>query len=144
MWVGGNVVERRRHRRDRGWRVSGEFVAFLAAAVGFGVVGAVQIVDLYWLRERGEVVMGTVLEKSSGKSPSIEVRYVTGAGETIVEGTTNYEEAEVGQSIAVIYDPLEPRRMQAEDYGLSYWFPAVFLGVPTVGFLIGAVVNLRD
>ncbi|TDD58273.1 hypothetical protein E1263_19860 [Kribbella antibiotica] len=133
---------RRRTHQPRQWKFSWNGVLCLVAAVVFGVIGYVQVEDLYWLRHRGEVVTGTVVDRAGGRSPWIEVRYVTRAGETVTERTSNGD-AELGRSIEVIYDREDPERMQANDWGLGYWFPALFFGAATAGFAIGAFVQLR-
>ncbi|MET7279177.1 DUF3592 domain-containing protein [Kribbella sp. NPDC005582] len=127
--------------RPRRWKVTWEGIACLIAALVFGAIGTVQIEDLYWLRHRGEVVTGTVVDRVDGRRPSIEVRYTTLAGETFTEYTSNGEGA-VGESVEVIYDREEPTRMQTEDWGLGYGLPGVFCGVSVV-FIVAGFVQLR-
>ncbi|GAA1612646.1 hypothetical protein GCM10009789_78610 [Kribbella sancticallisti] len=94
--------------------------------------------DTYLLQHRGEVVPATVLDMSSGRDSSIEVRYTTKAGRTVVDSTTNYYDARVGGTIDVIYDPQEPTRMQANDWGVDYVWPGIVGagGVAALGYAV--------
>ncbi|MFI6675519.1 DUF3592 domain-containing protein [Kribbella sp. NPDC050470] len=114
----------------------------LVAAVVLAVVCYAELEDLYWLQRRGEVVSAAVLDESGGRTTRIEVRYVTLAGEVVTGETSNYEDAEVGGTIDVVYDRVDPSRMQAAAWGFDYWFPGVFLGGASVGFLIYGINSL--
>ncbi|TCM46622.1 uncharacterized protein DUF3592 [Kribbella sp. VKM Ac-2568] len=104
-------------------------MCFVAALVLAGL-GVAENLDTYWLGQRGEVVTATVLDEYGGKTTRIDVRYVTKAGQTIENDTANYLEAEVGKQILVVYDPENPYRMQAADWGLDYWLGGLwFVGV---------------
>jgi hypothetical protein len=104
----------------------------VVGAVFFAVIGVMQLRDIYFLEHRGEVATGKVLEVSSGKSPKATVQYVTSAGQAVEDGTHNFDRAEVGQGLDVVYDPRKPHRMQAADYGFSYWEA----GIPFIGTLL--------
>ena len=117
-----------------------ESVMSLVAAVVMATVGTFMLQDLYWLERRGEVVTATVLDESSGKNPYITVRYVTRAGQTIENDTSNYFEATVGGTIDVLYDREDPYRMQAADYGTEPWALVVVSGAVT---LIAVVIGVR-
>ncbi|WP_410789891.1 DUF3592 domain-containing protein [Kribbella sp. C-35] len=114
----------------------------LVAAVVFVGILYFEVHDLYLLKHRGEVVSATVLDESNGKSSSITVRYRTLAGETVTEDTSNYEDADPGDTIQVVYDPKKPSRMQAADWGFDYWIPGVILGLIAAGFLAYGIVGL--
>src|SRR5436190_1067526 len=113
----------------------------LVAAAIFSGLGYHEAHNLYLLKHRGEVVSATVLEESGGKSPHITVRYVTRSGETVTEDTSNYEDADPGETIQVVYDPEDPSRMQAADWGFDYWFPGI-LGLVAAVFLVVGIVGL--
>ena len=135
----------RRSRRHRGRRSVDdrlEGVGCLVAACVFTAIGYFQIHDLYLLQHRGEVVSGTVLHESDGRTPYITVRYRTRAGETVTSDTSNYEDADPGDTIQVVYDPLDPTRMQAADWGFDYWIPGGILGVFVLVFLVVGVARL--
>jgi hypothetical protein len=119
-----------------------ESVMCLVAAVVMAAIGTFMLQDLYWLDRRGEVVTATVLDESSGKNPSITVRYVTRAGETIENDTSNYFEAKVGGTIDVLYDREDPYRMQAADYGTDPWVQIAIFGGVTLLFLVFGVAGL--
>ncbi|TDO66764.1 uncharacterized protein DUF3592 [Kribbella sp. VKM Ac-2571] len=128
----------------RGKRVDGRLegaLSLVAAAVFIGV-GYFEIHDLYLLKHRGEVVSGTVLEESGGRTEYITVKYRTLAGETVTEDTSNYEDADPGDTIQVVYDPKKPSRMQAADFGFDYWIPGVILGLIAAGFLAYGIIGL--
>lgn len=111
-------------------------------AVGVLVLGTVETLDIYWLKQRGEVVTATVVEVHHGrKSSSIDVRYQTKAGETIEDNTSNFNTAPTGQHIPVIYDRENPHRMQAADWGLNYWPEAIWFAMG-LGFACGGAVQL--
>ncbi|MEV6282493.1 DUF3592 domain-containing protein [Kribbella sp. NPDC051770] len=136
-------VAAQRARRPQGprrwhWDPDGLItLAFAFAVLAFGLwVGR----DTYYLQQRGEIVPATVLSIGSGKSPEIEVRYVTKAGQTVEDGTRNYDEAATGGTIDVIYDPQDPKRMQAADYGFDYVLPGL-TGALGIGLLVYATTQ---
>ncbi|WP_133785149.1 DUF3592 domain-containing protein [Kribbella sp. VKM Ac-2571] len=134
----------RKPSMHRGKRVDGRLegaLSLVAAAVFIGV-GYFEIHDLYLLKHRGEVVSGTVLEESGGRTEYITVKYRTLAGETVTEDTSNYEDADPGDTIQVVYDPKKPSRMQAADFGFDYWIPGVILGLIAAGFLAYGIIGL--
>lgn len=114
----------------------------LLLTVVFGTIAGFQANDLRWLRERGEVVHGVVTAKEGGKVEEITVQYVTKAGLTVVETTSNFFDAEVGQPIDVVYDREDPYRMQSADYGTDYSGPIIF-GVFAVLTLVIGIVLLK-
>nr|WP_238355715.1 DUF3592 domain-containing protein [Kribbella sandramycini] len=118
----------------------------MAVAVVFVVFACIQVNDLYWLRQRGEVVTGTVVDRVDGRSPSIEVRYTTRAGETVTEDTSNaydMDKIRVGAQLDVIYDPEQPDRMQAADFSRSYGWPVIIFGVFSLAAAGGGLAMLR-
>lgn len=134
---------RRQKKRGRlRFRFDLESVMCLVGAVVFATIGTFMLQDLYWLDRRGEVVTATVLDESSGKNPSITVRYVTRAGQTIENDTSNYYEAKVGGTIDVLYDREDPYRMQAADYGTDPWLQIVFFGGAMLVLLAFGVAGL--
>jgi hypothetical protein len=139
-------VERAGSRQKKRGRLTFQFdlesVMSLVAAVVMATVGTFMLQDLYWLERRGEVVTATVLDESSGKNPSITVRYVTRAGQAIENDTSNYFEATVGGTIDVLYDREYPYRMQAADYGTDPWLLVGIFGAVTLFFLGFGVVGL--
>jgi hypothetical protein len=135
---GGPARKRGRLR----FRFDLESVMCLVAAGLMAAIGAFMVRDLYWLDRRGEVVTATVLDESSRKNPSITVRYVTRAGQTIENDTSNYYEAKVGGTIDVLYDREDPYRMQAADYGTDPWVQIVIFGGVTLVFLAFGVAGL--
>ncbi|MEU4608471.1 DUF3592 domain-containing protein [Kribbella sp. NPDC023972] len=116
------------------------------AAVLLAGAGYAEVEDMYWLQRRGEVVTATVVDEySSGRSGErIDVRFVTRDGRTVETDTSNYLDAEAGTTIQVIYDPVEPTRLQAADYGFDYWLPGVFFGSGSLLMLTIAVFRFRD
>ncbi|GAB2683773.1 DUF3592 domain-containing protein [Kribbella swartbergensis] len=102
----------------------------VVAAVVLAGVGYSEIEDLYLLQRRGVVVEAKVVDEyQAGRSAErIDVRFVTRDGLTVETSTSNYLEAETGKTIQVVYDPAEPTRLQAADYGFDYWLPGVFFG----------------
>jgi hypothetical protein len=119
-------------------------VVLLIMAVVFGVIGWLQVVDLHQLRERGEVVTGTVVEKYGARTQHIAVEFVTRKGEKVRAETSNFDQAEVGQQIEVIYDRDDPQTMQAADWGLGYGLIVTMFGLVAVGFAVGGIVKLRS
>ncbi|GAB3934744.1 hypothetical protein GCM10029976_044130 [Kribbella albertanoniae] len=127
-------------RRSLDFRAVGAFVV----ALGFVVAACVQSADVYFLRERGVVVTGTVLkEHDTRKSSWVEVRYVTLAGDEIVNDTSRYKSAEVGQPIDVIYDRQNPERMQAADWGLGYGFNLLVFGGFAALLVLAGILQLK-
>ena len=134
-----------RRRRDHGtrrWRFDREGLMSLVAAVIFSGIGYAEISDLYLLKHRGEVVSATVLDESGGRNSHITVRYLTRAGQTVTGDTSNYFDGDVGETIQVVYDPEEPDRMQAADWGFDYWMPGVIFGIAIVVFLVFGLSQL--
>lgn len=128
---------------ERTWRSDLESVMCLVAAVIMGFVGYLILSDLYLLEHRGEVVSATVLDKySDGGGSRIEVRFVTRTGETVLGDTTNYVDAEVGETIQIVYDRENPGRMQAADYGFDYWLPGGIFGGVAVFFIVWGLRGL--
>jgi hypothetical protein len=117
-----------------------EGAAMLLLTVVFGVMAGYQAHDLHWLRERGEVVPAVVLDKDGGKTETITVRYVTAAGQTIVGETSNFLEADKGQTIDVVYDREDPYRMQSADYGTDYLGPILFGVVALLTLVFGVAI----
>jgi len=109
----------------------------LVAAAIFTGLGYHEAHNVYLLKHRGVVVSATVLDESGGKSPHISVRYLTRAGETVTGDTSNYLDADRGDTIQVVYDPKDPSRMQAADWGFDYLFPVVLAIVAAVFLLVG-------
>jgi hypothetical protein len=54
--------------------------------------------------------------------------YTTLAGKKINNETSNYQQAEVGKPIQIVYDREDPERMQAADWGPDYLAPGIFGG----------------
>lgn len=135
------------HRRGpagrRRWHFDREGVMCLVGALICLAIGAFQAQDLYLLRHRGEVVDALVLDETGGRHSQITVRYTTRAGEQVTADTSNYVEANRGETIQVVYDPREPRRMQAADWGFDYVPPGIF-GVGAAALLAFGVANLRS
>ncbi|GAB2570525.1 DUF3592 domain-containing protein [Kribbella endophytica] len=124
------------------WRRRYEGAAMLLLTVVFGALAWAEADDLRWLRERGAVVPAVVLAKEGWKTERITVRYETLAGQTIVERTSNFLEADQGQTIDVVYDREDPHRMQSADYGTDYSGPIIF-GVFAVLTLVIGIVLLK-
>ncbi|MEV6282492.1 DUF3592 domain-containing protein [Kribbella sp. NPDC051770] len=121
------------------WQTRYEGAAMVLLAVVCGVAGGFEADDLRALRERGEVVPAVVLDKSGGRTEHITVRYVTKSGQTIEGDTSNFLDAEVGQTVDVVYDRTDPHRMQAADWGTDYTMPILW----AVGFAIFLAVGAR-
>jgi Protein of unknown function (DUF3592) len=120
--------QKKRAMRRWGFAVGGLkwlFVAIILLGVGYA-----EAEDTYVLQHRGVVATGTVLHKNVPLkgSTSITVRFVTAAGKTVKADTSNFLDAEVGQTIQVVYDPADPTRMQAADWGFDYWLPGIMFG----------------
>ncbi|TCN44072.1 uncharacterized protein DUF3592 [Kribbella orskensis] len=131
----------RANRRKRRFAFNVDGVMCLVAALVLTGLGVAENLDTYWLDQRGEVVTATVLDEHGGKTTRIDVRYVTKAGQTIENDTVNYLDAEVGKEIQVVYDPENPYRMQAADWGLDYWLGGLWF-VGAVFFVYFGVVQL--
>lgn len=112
------------------------FVAVMMAGVGYS-----EIADNLALERRGEVVVATVLHKETAprSGEPIDIRFVTKDGQTVETTTENYSEAEVGQRIQVVYDPMKPTRVQSADLEYDYREPAIVFGG---GAVAGLVVSL--
>ncbi|TCO33652.1 hypothetical protein EV652_103654 [Kribbella steppae] len=110
------------------------FVAVMIAGVGYA-----EIDDNRVLERRGEVVAAIVVHEETGRSPLIEVRFVTRDGRTVETTTENYQEAEVGKTIQLIYDPLDPTRLQSTDWGYDNRTPAIAFGGGALAALIVAL-----
>lgn len=110
------------------------FVAVMLAGVGYAEVD-----DNRVLERRGEVVTATVVREEEGRAPLIEVRFVTRDGRTVETTTENYYEAEVGRPIQVIYDPMNPTRLQSTDWGYDYQTSVIVFGGGAVAALIVAL-----
>ncbi|MEU4196150.1 DUF3592 domain-containing protein [Kribbella sp. NPDC026611] len=129
--------------RGRRWRFDYEGVACIVLSIVFVAIGYFEVHDLYLLEHRGEVVTGTVLDETGGKTPRITVRYTTLAGEQITSETANYFEAKVGQPIQIVYDRAEPTRMQTAEWGFDDWIPGVGFGAVALLMLAIGVAQLR-
>ncbi|TDD58274.1 DUF3592 domain-containing protein [Kribbella antibiotica] len=131
--------------KPRKWRMSIEGALALVVAVGFVVAACVQSADVYWLRQRGEVVTGTVTQKHESRrgDSSISVRYTTQVGDTLIADTSKYRYAEVDKPIEVLYDPAKPDRMQAADFSRSYSYPLYSYGSFAVFALLLVLLELR-
>ena len=114
-------------RRKHGGKFQFQRVMCFVAAVVLGVIGTVEQVDTYLLDQRGVVVTATVLDKYEGRSKSIDVRYLTATGTTVENDTAKFLDAEIGDQIQVIYDPENPDRMQAVDWGFDYLIGCIWL-----------------
>ncbi|MGC4942508.1 hypothetical protein [Kribbella sp. DT2] len=136
-------VAARQHREGRGrWHWDFDGVLYLVVGCVAIAFGCWLARDVYYLQTRGEVVPATVLDRSNGKNEHIEVRYTTKAGATIEDSTANFVDATVGGTIDVVYDPREPTRMQATDWGFDYVLPGI-VGAFGVGFLVYAPTHFR-
>ncbi len=137
-------VAARQHREGRGRR-RWDFDVVLYLVVGcVAVAFAFWLArDVYYLQHRGEVVPATVLDMTDGKNERIKVRYTTKAGETIEDSTANFVDATVGGTIDVVYDPQEPTRMQATDWGFDYVLPGIVAAFGVV-FLVWGPANSRS
>jgi hypothetical protein len=126
----GPRQKKQRIREKRRWRFAFDGLGCLVAAIILAGVGYAEVEDTYLLQHRGVVVTGTVLRKNVPfrGSTSITVRFATATGKTVKADTSNFENAEVGQTIQVVYDPVDPTRMQAVDWGFDYWIPATLFG----------------
>jgi len=63
------------------------------------------------------------------RNPRITVRFSTGDGDVVEADTANYKEpADPGDTVEIVYDPQDPYRLQAADWGYDYWLPAICLG----------------
>jgi hypothetical protein len=127
-------VAARRYRTERSrrrwhWDVNGLLI--LVGAVFLLSLGFWMARDTYLLQQRGEVVEATVLDVSSGRNARLDVRYTTKAGRTLEDSTSNFVDDTVGGTVEVVYDPEEPTRMQAADWGFDY-VPPGLLGVAGV------------
>jgi hypothetical protein len=105
--------------------------ASIIAVLSMAFVGVVLYADFILLSYRGKIVPAAVLDEWGTKTrsgPTIEVRYVTRGGQTVVDTTSNFKgSVNVGDQIDVVYDPKNPQRMQAADYGFDHFSPAVWL-----------------
>ena len=121
---------RQKQRTKRRWGFSIDGLKWLFVAIILLGVCYAAAEDTYVLQHRGVVATGTVLHKNVPLkgSTSITVRFVTASGKTVKADTSNFVDAEVGQTIQVVYDPADPNRMQAADWGFDYWLPAIFGG----------------
>lgn len=118
-------------------------LSFLLAGM-LTVGGVVSAWDTYWLAERGVVATATVLdERPSGKrSTKIDVRFVTQGGQTVETATEHYYGAEVGRQIEILYDPENPKRMQAVNWGLDYQIAMVWLSSALIFTVVGVLCSL--
>jgi hypothetical protein len=136
-------VAARQHREGRGrWHWDFDGVLYLVVGCVVLTIGCWLARDVYYLQQRGEVVPATVLHKTNGKNERIDVRYTTKAGETIEDSTSNFVDATVGGTVDVVYDPREPTRMQAVDWGFDYVLPGI-VGAFGVGFLVYGPMHFR-
>jgi hypothetical protein len=111
-------------------------VVGVLAALGFVVAAGWQTYDIRTLSSRGVLTTAAVVGESHGRDPRITVRFTTAAGEVVQADTANYKEpADPGDTIEIVYDPQDPHRLQAADWGYDYWLPAICLGG---GVLVGA------
>ncbi|GAA1698430.1 hypothetical protein GCM10009745_51070 [Kribbella yunnanensis] len=122
-------------------------VVLLGAAILCGSIGWTLVSDVYWLRQRGEVVTATVVavdHPRAGKPPRwIDVRYVTRAGEAIDQRVSRFSHYKaIPRQIDVIYDRDQPHRVSTVDRGLDYTFHLVLFTIITAGLLAAAVVLL--
>src|SRR5207249_992167 len=109
----GPRQKKQRIREKRRWGFAVDGLGCLFAAIILAGVGYAEVEDTYLLEHRGVVATGTVLHKNVPLrgSTSITVRFVTTTGKTVKAETSNFEHAEVGQTIEVVYDPFAPSRM---------------------------------
>lgn len=129
-------------RRSSGW-----VAVLLGGAVLFGGFGWSQVSDVYWLRQRGEVVTATVVavdHPGHGRGRRwIDLQYVTRAGATIVQRTSRFRhDRAIPQQLEVVYDREQPGRVQTADRGLDYTLPLAFYATLTTALLAAAVVRL--
>ncbi|ONI78426.1 hypothetical protein BWI15_00690 [Kribbella sp. ALI-6-A] len=130
----------RRYRTERSrrrWHWDGDGLITLLFAIGVLAFAFWVGRDTYLLQHRGEVVPATVLDLSTGKNARIEVRYTTKAGQTVQDSTSNFDEATVGGTVEVVYDPEEPTRMQATDWGFDYVLPGLLGAVGVAALAAG-------
>ncbi|MET7279178.1 hypothetical protein ABZS29_13170 [Kribbella sp. NPDC005582] len=128
--------------RRYGW-----VAVLLGGAILFGGFGWTQVSDVYWLRQRGEVVTATVLAVDDAEVHHrrrwIDLQYVTRAGEPVVQRTSRFRHGSaVPHQLEVIYDREQPHRVQTADSGLDYTRPLAFYATLTTALLAAAVVRL--
>lgn len=112
----------------RRWARWAELTIVAAAAVGFLVTGGWQAYDIYRLASRGVVAQATMIEEhTSGRDHWIEMEFTTRTGEQIRGQTSNYRDGDRTNLFDVVYDPDDPSRVQAADWGFDYWLPGVCL-----------------
>ncbi len=130
------------------WRSLPKWRRILAVALGlawgflmFGLI--LVLVDEAKLRDSGHRATARVLEvRIGGKSPTYaDVRFVTDDGRDVtaeVEVTATERYPDVGDEIAVVYDPNDPSDevAVAEVHQVFYWVD-VLLWVPVLGLSLG-------
>lgn len=111
----------------------------MLGAVGFLVAGVWQAYDIHTLAARGVVVRADVVQERPGRHPVLEVEFTTTTGERVRAETSNYRDLQGAPTVSVVYDPRDPQRMQAADWGYDYWLPALCLAgsVAMVLYVVG-------
>jgi uncharacterized protein DUF3592 len=131
---------------NRPWARRYEALGLLLGALMLAALACFQAADVYWLRTRGEVVTGTVVEREhSPRQNWIEVRYVTRAGETLTQTTSSVtvdDDLPPGAKVDVIYDPQKPERMQTAAWDLGFGWVVIGLGIASLVFAAGGVASL--
>lgn len=129
----------------RRWRFEPVSAVLLFMALVVAAAGWFDVHDSYLLKQRGEVVTATVLDKTTDEhgTTRIAVRFVTRDGATVQARTENYKHAQKGEPIDVVYDPRHPQRMQAADWSLDYWKSALVFGAGVLALLTAAAVKFR-
>jgi Protein of unknown function (DUF3592) len=117
-------------KKRRRWRVAPEGVMFAFVAVALAGTGYAEIDDNHALQRRGVVTTATVLSKENDPRAGAEIklRFLRQDGRPIEVTTENYQEADVGQTIQVVYDPMDPARVQATDWGYDDRTPLLVFG----------------
>lgn len=129
-------MSRRRGRSHRSglrrWPRWAEVAVCAAGAVGFLVAGTWQAYDIAVLASRGVVVQAEVLEEHGGRESYIRVEFTTAAGERVRGDTSNYKDLRGSALVDVVYDPRNPSRLQAADWGYDYVLPGILLAAGAV------------
>lgn len=126
----------------RRWRRWVELTVVGAGAVGFLAAGGWQAYDVYRLSTRGVVVHATMIEEhDSGRDHWIEMEYTNRTGALVHGETSNFRDADRTNLFDVVYDPDDPTRVQAADWGFDYWLPGVCLVIGSA--LAGLTLHAR-
>src|SRR5262245_55336378 len=106
-------------------------------------VGYAEIDDNHALEQRGVVTSAAVVHKDDDAraGSSIKIRFRAQAGRTAEVAIDVQGDAEVGQTLEVVYDPTDPTRVHPTDQGYDDRTPLLVFGGASLAMLCVALTR---